>query len=365
MGEKMRHYFYGSAEIAEEAIPFIQADMEEVFFCNEDEGAQEISGIRSVTFHEMMDGAGKVGEGKIYIASSNMAEAVDRIRNNSSIDAIEVTGIQRDCLKDGMTNSIFFPINISKPRLFYLEYHIAFHCNLKCKGCTHFSNIADPEFGDYQQFERDMNRLKDLYWGIRKVRLLGGEPLLNPELPRFIQCVRNVFPDADIRVVSNGLLIPGMKDELFEVMKENEAFFDITQYPPTSKMAEKIGIKCRAFGVRYRLSNVVEKFYDKRNENGDADIETSYRNCVSAHCHSLFNGRVSLCPRPIVFEKFRDKVNPERDDMTKDMIDLYDNTLDGFLLNEMLSKPIDSCRFCYSESDARYFQWEGNYPHIL
>lgn len=34
----------------------------------------------------------------------------------------------------------------AKPSLDYVEFHLADHCNLNCRGCGHFSPIADETF---------------------------------------------------------------------------------------------------------------------------------------------------------------------------------------------------------------------------
>ena len=38
------------------------------------------------------------------------------------------------------------------------------------------------------------------------------------------------------------------------------------------------------------------------------------------------------------------------------MIDIYDSALTGDLLNEMLSKPIEACRYCSEKLE--FFDWE-------
>ena len=60
----------------------------------------------------------------------------------------------------------------------YVETHIVDHCNLKCKGCSHFSGLADPYFKSLDEFETEVRRLAD--FGVAMFRILGGEPLLHP-----------------------------------------------------------------------------------------------------------------------------------------------------------------------------------------
>ena len=42
----------------------------------------------------------------------------------------------------------------------YLEMHLMNSCNLKCKGCSHFSNIAtDEDIEDISSFEKNIERM--------------------------------------------------------------------------------------------------------------------------------------------------------------------------------------------------------------
>ena len=44
----------------------------------------------------------------------------------------------------------------------YIETHITEHCNLKCRGCSHFSGLATPQFKDLNDFIKEMNALANL-----------------------------------------------------------------------------------------------------------------------------------------------------------------------------------------------------------
>ncbi len=70
-------------------------------------------------------------------------------------------------------------ISNKKPILNYFEFHLNEHCNLSCVGCGHAANIASKEFADFNQYEKDLNRLSNLFDNIQRIRLMGGEPLLN------------------------------------------------------------------------------------------------------------------------------------------------------------------------------------------
>ena len=48
----------------------------------------------------------------------------------------------------------------------------------------------------------------------------------------------------------------------------------------------------------------------------------------------------------------------------EDIIDIYDEELDGFSLNARLDKPMPVCRYCNART-PKWFDWQGNYPYLL
>ena len=97
----------------------------------------------------------------------------------------------------------------------YFETHITEACNLKCRGCSHFSVFAKPKHKDLAEFEREFKRLSEIE-EIGIIRLMGGEPLLNPNFMEYCRIARKYFPDAQICLVTNGTLderlIPHMNE---------------------------------------------------------------------------------------------------------------------------------------------------------
>ena len=73
------------------------------------------------------------------------------------------------------------------PYLFHLEFEVTHHCNLNCRGCNHFAPLSEKKFGDLEQFVKDLERIHQMVDQIGHIQLPGGEPLLNPELYRFIE----------------------------------------------------------------------------------------------------------------------------------------------------------------------------------
>ena len=146
------------------------------------------------------------------------------------------------------------PADVSKPRLDYFETEISETCILNCRGCCDFCNLlSGRRFYDFDVFRADLARLRSLFWGVERIRLMGGEPLLNPRLAEYVEESRAVFPDSDLRIVTNGLLIPTLSPETLARIKAAECSFDISNYPPTRAKKAEIEKTLRAAGVRYNL----------------------------------------------------------------------------------------------------------------
>lgn len=255
-----------------------------------------------------------------------------------------------------LSDDSFIWIETDKPRMPYLEYHISFQCNLKCAGCTHFSNIFPGErFGDLNKFCDDMLRLQELFWGIGKIRLMGGEPVLNKELPQFIYAARGAFPDADIRVVSNGLMLRTEHTELFNAMRDNAVFFDVSMYPPTKGSISNIARFCEQNGVRLTVTPDITEFTAGMNLNGKSDPEESYKNCPASHCAYLCEGKISTCAMPQLIDIYNDRYGTDIHSGEYDIVDIYDESLDGYRLLERLKSPMEICRYC--DPERRSYAW--------
>ncbi len=242
-------------------------------------------------------------------------------------------------------------VDLRKPRLNYLEFHVADHCNLNCKGCTHFSNIEpEPHFTDFDSWVKDLERLHELFWGIARIRLMGGEALLNPELWKFVEATRRIFPDADVRVVTNGLLIPKIPDILVSTMKKAHAGFDISNYIPTEKRKDVMLAKLNECGVEYNYSDQnIETFWKRLTINPVSSKEEAYLPCS---CNFLREGTLSICPFVALIDKFNAAYGFEYP--TDERYNIYE-TDDGWRLYEALNSPAEFCRYC--EPYAEQFSW--------
>ncbi len=95
------------------------------------------------------------------------------------------------------------------------------HCNLACRDCDHISPIANHRFANPESLYRDFSILAKVYKP-QFVQLLGGEPLLHPGIVTVLKAVRASEISDRVMVLTNGLLLPLMKDEFWENLDDLE-----------------------------------------------------------------------------------------------------------------------------------------------
>ena len=230
----------------------------------------------------------------------------------------------------------------------YLEYHVADHCNLNCKYCTHYSPLVnEPVFTDFDRFKNDLMQLKKYIADIGVIRILGGEPLLNPELGRFIEFTRQTYPASIITVVTNGLLIERMGAELMENMKQNMAFFHISFYPPLKDNVKDIQKFLYDNGIPFTITSMITEF-NKTQMLTPTQDEDFFYSCFQASCTCMHDGRVAPCYAPFTTKYFNKAFGKELP--TGEGIDLYDENLNTAMIKAGLLIPMERCRYCVEGS---------------
>ncbi len=234
----------------------------------------------------------------------------------------------------------------------YLETHICDHCNLNCKGCGHCSPLVmNEQFADFVQYEKDINILSKKL-SIAQIRLMGGEPLLHPLVNKFIEATRKAFPKTDIRIVTNGILIPQMPESFWNTLKENNITIDMSKYPPCEKNFDKYLHLIKEKNIKVGNINNGYKFFSQVNSKGDSPIEETFANCLSKYCVNLWHSKLYTCPAcySYYYNLYFNENKP-----LPTAFDIYKAS--GKELEAALNKPIEFCRFCNTK-ELKYFDWE-------
>lgn len=256
-----------------------------------------------------------------------------------------------------------------------LHLHLTDHCNLNCRGCDNFSPLASEIYTDIEVFERDCTRMAELAKGrVEEVQLLGGEPLLHPQIVTFMKIARKCFPKNPIKIVSNGILLTKQKEEFWNACRKYNIEIIVTKYPVKldydhiEECVKGQGISFNYYGNTKSVDKTMQCI--PLDLEGKQDATDSFLRCSRANrCISLDNGKIytcSLIPYVKYFNKYYDK---NLDVSSKDYIDIYEVTSLDEILN-FVSKPMPFCRYCnikgiiwdvgFGVSKRDITEWTGN-----
>ena len=267
-------------------------------------------------------------------------------------------------IKDEKLSTLCRNILHVKPVLRHLEHHITDFCNLKCKGCLHLSQyIRKLEFSGVDNFRNSMVRLREKFSNITVICLMGGEPLLCKDLHEYIKIAREAFPCAHISILSNGLLYRNITSVMIQAIHDAGVEFRISQYPPTSKIAEDIVAFCEANNIKLTISTPVKTFVKRLEYTGDVDCYEKWCQCGNRYCHLLHNTTLYPCTyswtysdpqfKSIVAERFID----EKEAVEYSYNLAQDISDDGWDILVKLEHSMKICRKCGGNKVD--FTWES------
>jgi hypothetical protein len=239
-----------------------------------------------------------------------------------------------------------------KPELSYLELHLTDHCNLNCKGCGHFSPLASPHYADFQQYEEDLRRLRQLFRNIRRIRLMGGEPLLHRDHASFIAVTRAVFPKSNVHFVTNGILLAKASGAFWDVCRNTDTTIDLTAYPPLKRL-EYLRDLCESEHVTLSVT-CVDTFHAHRNLRGDSDVTKAFDICRDKYfCPLLKEGRLYTCGLSAYVHYFNESFGYQI--IPDSGINIHSHRVSGKSILRQLNRPLETCRWC--SYDLVPFPW--------
>ncbi len=180
-----------------------------------------------------------------------------------------------------------------------LEFILNDCCNLNCRGCTHYASLAPKEFMSLEKLTAEMSHLGKVCGSdVKQVYLIGGEPLLYPQLPEAMDNMRKAFPTQELYVFTNGLIIGKMSDDFWESVRRNNVIIAITRYPikfdydKVELLCKEKGVKVNVFADRTMKDSFLRFALDP---SGSQNKYLAHFKCFNRGCVSVTGGYVYPC----------------------------------------------------------------------
>lgn len=248
-----------------------------------------------------------------------------------------------------------------KKQLLILEYHLVDSCNLNCASCSHYSSLVERNtYTKLDKLTNDLSLLKNKVGdNLHMLRLLGGEPLLHPQICECLKVVRNLFPNAKILLVTNGLMLPKMAKEFYNVCRDNNIEIAITDYllidfASTIYNLKRDGIKA----ISYKNS---KKWKYKQLRLTEGEIDCFEKCKLKNMCNNYKDGKIYLCPHIAYIDFFNKAFKKDIRLDESDYISLGDvNDYDDLMNKLENAKPKFCFKYCncYDKKHPTIGDWK-------
>lgn len=136
-----------------------------------------------------------------------------------------------------------------------LDMHVSDACNLHCEQCDHFSDLNFQTIFTPKTLREWCEPWKDKILP-QSFHILGGEPLMNDDIEEIVYLMREMWPESDIVLWTNGLLAKKFPN-LPKVLKETKTRIQVSNH-------STIGVNSEAYDRKFNdCVEVFKEWYEK------------------------------------------------------------------------------------------------------
>lgn len=234
-----------------------------------------------------------------------------------------------------------------------IEFNVVEHCNLRCRGCDHGSPLLEKRFVEVDDYARDLQALARVLH-VRELRLVGGEPLMHPQLLDLLRVGRESGLADMMVVITNGVLLHTVPAEVWKLV--DRLWLSIYPGIRTKMTVEDCEALAREYGFEFNERRIDEFRLTVLNQRIDDArlVDEIYQRCALAHvwaCHTLHNGRYFKCS-PAPFMRARLERLGIGFDESNDSVSVYGDPEE---VEERLARylvdptPLEACSYCLGD----------------
>lgn len=160
--------------------------------------------------------------------------------------------------------------------------------------------------------------------------------------------VKQFYPYSDLDIVTNGILVRNMSDDLVNILLKYGVEVNLSAYPPMFHRIDEITDFMERRGIRYNVLGPIFNF--SKILDLDNKVEFPFRHTNGqwgCGCYNLYMGKISICPMvcySFYYDKFYGK--DELVKLSKKGIIALDKITSFANLKSSLQSPCDLCDHC-------------------
>ncbi|MCL2299264.1 MAG: radical SAM protein [Firmicutes bacterium] len=187
-------------------------------------------------------------------------------------------------------------------RLPLVGTNVTTRCTLRCKDCANLIPLFPcPQHIPAEEIITDFEHLLAAVDFIKEVSLIGGEPMMHPDLCGILQYFFEQPKVGRVSIQTNGTILPSPK--LLQLLRHTKAFVIVSGYgAAVSKNLERLVALLRKEGIaHFYLKDIL--WFDfgatAPHARTAAKNRALFRKCHNNRCRNLSFGEFHLCARAI------------------------------------------------------------------
>ena len=153
-----------------------------------------------------------------------------------------------------------------------VEFYITNVCNLTCDHCNRFNNFNFKGWQRWSDHAQDYERWSE-YVDFKQIVILGGEPLLNPDIGRWITGINRLW--GPVQVLTNGTMLNRVPNLYRHFNGVHKNWLTISMHNTDFKQQDKLFGEIEKF-----LKPPVRITQGRHNHSSGADYEFTDKNQV-------------------------------------------------------------------------------------
>lgn len=253
-------------------------------------------------------------------------------------------------------DSFFYEDVFRNPECVYIssvDATVTSRCSLKCKDCSNLMQYYNnPENYDINKLIESINLLLSKIDMLGDLRILGGEPFVNKEFVRLVECFKNNSKIKKISVYSNATIFPD--DSILDILKTSGVLLVFSDYGELSSKLNVWKKWCRDNQIGFFVEKT-EWWQDcgklERHDYSFHELLDIYSNCECRSVPTIINNKLYPCQYSANADNLGAMYKNEAE---KDYIEinsgLNGNDIFDFLYNRQY---LEGCRYCNGRNSKR------------
>ncbi|SFB12086.1 radical SAM protein [Selenomonas ruminantium] len=246
-------------------------------------------------------------------------------------------------------------------RLHTLDFVITERCSLKCRDCSNLMQYyTNPRNYSLDEMEESISRLMNVIDEIYELRLIGGEPFINPQWPQILEIIKRYENIIRVSIYTNGTIIP--TDAQCRLLKQFGVWLSISDYGDLSKIKKLTG-KLNYYAVPYEVKSI--PFWTKcaeivKRNRTISENKLIFERCCARNLVTVIDNKLYGCP--FIANAMNLRAIPVCE---KDFVDLENDNINDVKrrMKELWQRPYyKSCDFCQGRPIAEDINDDDKIP---